>query len=207
MVATCEAANTGAWNGRGVQVDVRNRRNVVLVAMIQPNRYSRRESGGDVQSRLDVVTLPSASTDKRRRDQNNRSERGFRCPLRECVDQYRSAERVTDHNRPISKRDELLVERQLPRRKRWIGLVWHERITDLIARTELASKTFDELGVPLLVDLLASALNEQNVSHQYSSRLLGRCGRSSLATGGNQTCDRVGIELPRETWQLEDTTA
>src|SRR5678815_4471014 len=150
MVATCEAANTGAWNGRGVQVDVRNRRNVVLVAMIQPNRYSRRESGGDVQSRLDVVTLPSSSTDKRRRDQNNRAERGFRCRLGECVDQYRSADRVPGDNRAVLKRGELPVERHMPGRERWIGLVWHERIADLIARTELASKTADELGVPLL---------------------------------------------------------
>lgn len=184
MITICQSAHAGARDGFGIQRDTCNRCDFILVAMIQEHRDARWQARGEVRSRLDVLALPPSGADEGRRDRDDRSENARRGVLGQDIDEYRSADRVANDDVAAPKRGDLILECDSSSRKLRIGLVRHDRITHPVALTQLSSKTLDELVVPLLVDILARALDKEGLPHGLSLRLKSQISHSVISCDG-----------------------
>src|SRR5918992_347819 len=127
-----------------IEIDMRQRRSVVLSAMKEMDRRLGRQSRAEVRRRVDLFTRPAARAHKRRCDETYAGKLAIRRRLRQRVDQDRSANRVADQDRVIVERGDLLRERGLPYRMAGVCLVRHARIADVVTWPELPPQTVDQ---------------------------------------------------------------
>src|SRR2546423_873670 len=103
------------WNRARIQLGMRRWCGLVRETVVEIDRDSCGKCLAQIALRFQIIALPATFADKRRRDQDNRAEDSFRRILGESVDQYRSADGVTDEDCTIVQGYELILERRLPR--------------------------------------------------------------------------------------------
>src|SRR2546430_13964660 len=114
VIAAAEPMNDRAGYRSLIKIDMRQRRSVVLAAVIEVDRRLWRQSRAEVCRWLDVFTRPAARANKGRRDKKYAGKLPVRRRLREGVDQDRSANRVAHQYRAIIEVGDLFLERRLP---------------------------------------------------------------------------------------------
>ena len=176
MIAAGQTTEVGLWNRVRIQVSVRRWGRVIRKAMVDVDRDSAGKLSAYLALGLPIIGRPATLADKRCRDEENRTQPSFRWVLRENVDQYRSADRVTDHDRTVVQARKLFLQRRPPCGVAWIVFIGHAWIADLVTRPELAYQTLDKLAVPLIMNARATALNEEQLAFHVWECNSWQCG-------------------------------
>jgi len=176
MIAAGQTTEVGLWNRVRIQFRMRRWGRVIGKAVVDIYGDSAGNLSADVALGLPIIGLPATLADKRCRDEENRTQRSLRGVLRENVDQYRSTDRVTDHDRTVIQARKLFLQRRPPCGVAWIVFIGHAWIADLVTRPELAYQTLDKLAVPLIMNARATALNEEQLAFHVWECISWQCG-------------------------------
>src|SRR5215470_17738535 len=124
MIAAVQPADARARYRFGMQLEMRQRCDLVRAAMIEKDGNPYWKASRKVRPELDVFARPSARANEGSCDQEDAPCLSWR-PLGENIDENRSADRVADENGARPERGEFGVQHRLPNRISWIGLVRH----------------------------------------------------------------------------------
>src|SRR5690348_8809250 len=164
MIAIWQATKIGIGDLVRVQLRVRRRRGGISEAVVKIDRDSSGQLLAERTLGCPLITRPPSLPDKRCGDQHDRAELPLWRMLGERMDQDRPAERVTDDDRALVQARDLVLERRRPCGVARVTFVGHSWIADVVARPQLGPQARDQLVVPLVMNALASALDEEHLT-------------------------------------------
>src|SRR3954469_6346285 len=153
----------GPGNGPRVQFSMRHRHRAISEAIVEIDRDSTGELSAEFTRWGPVIALPATLADEGWRDQNDRAKLALWRIRGESVDQECPTERVPNENGAILQGRELIRKHRRPCGVARIIFIGHTWIADLVTRPQLDPEARDELVVPLIMDTLASALDEEHL--------------------------------------------
>jgi hypothetical protein len=175
-----------------VQFRVRERHDRIVRAMKQEDPHPFGQPLGEIGVRTNLAVAPSSSADERRGDQHERARLPRPRRLGECVDEERAADRMADQDRVAVEPAQLVEQRTLPLGIARIGFAGQSRVGDFGLAAERVREVLDELAVPVVVDLLARALHEQDPGRHAltpsSPRSLCRRRTAPRIRNGHRKC-------------------
>src|SRR5690606_2333866 len=114
MIPSWKAADDGLRYRLGIQLDMRNRNEFVVVPMIEVDRNTIGKLIAEFVSRFDVVARPTSFAYKGRSYEKDTAQIEMGWIGGDSVDQNRGANRMADQDSAFFQAHEFLFERLLP---------------------------------------------------------------------------------------------